>query len=58
MSLTKLSESCRTVQGSKRTGRHIPSELRTEPFAVGCAGYARYRVIECRETGTRVVPQR
>ena len=25
---------------------------------VGCAGFSRYREIECRETGTRVVPQR
>ncbi len=39
--------------------RHIPSERRTEMFfRVGCVGYARYSVYECRETGTRVVPQR
>ena len=37
----------------------IPSELRTESlWPVGCAGFARYRVHECRVTGTRVVPQR
>ena len=37
--------------------RHIPSERRTE-LIVGCVGCARYSAYECRETGTRVVPQR
>ena len=37
---TPLSESCRLVQGSKQAPFCIPSELRTEPQEVGCAGNA------------------
>ena len=39
------------MRGSKQALVCIPFELRTEPKAVGCAGSARYRGIECRPIG-------
>ena len=39
------------MQGSKQGFACITSEQRTEPKEVGCAGFARYREIECRPIG-------
>ena len=36
------------VQGSRQEASRITSEQRTEPKVLGCAGFARYREIECR----------
>ena len=44
------------MQGSKGASTHITSEQCADK--VGRTGHARYSVNECRETGTRVVPQR
>lgn len=54
--MSAASENCRVVQGSSEPKGNITSEQCTDN--VGCTGSARYRAIECREIGTRVVPQR
>ena len=56
--LPPFSESRRLVQGGKGPKRLSPQSSAPKSFLVGCAGSARYSADECRENGTRVVPQR